>query len=614
MIERETAVQTPRPRLAQGGLGLALGLMLAACGSSGTDGKPNAAPIANAGAAQNAKVDFAVTVDGSASSDPEGAALAYYWGITAQPPNSKAKLSGANTAKATFTPDVAGEYTLRLMVSDGVNVSAPAYVKVTAVLGNYPPVADAGTAKTAGVGALVTLDGSASHDRNNDPLTFAWTLTGKPADSQATLDAATATSVSATFTPDVVGTYVASLVVSDGQETSAPATVTITVRAGNLAPIADPTLSPTTGVVGRVVKLNGGKSSDGNNDPLTYAWTLTGKPAESKATLDAATATSVSATFTPDVVGTYVASLVVNDGKVGSTDAAVTIAVVANERPVAKAGPAQNVIPGTLATLDGTGSSDANGDAVTYAWTTISSPPASAAALAGADTAHPSFIPDIAGSVAASWQFQLVVSDGLLDSTSTTVTITTTGFTPTQDFFAPYLDPADATSFLATTAPVVKAPIRFFSTGKANLKMYQASSGATGVLYNGDSFKTSAANLFADGGTVDLTLKTSLTRFVSMPYSRVAVPVTAAVTYAYVPPNPNTCKTAQLLLVDAAGKILKAQNVCGDTTPTTLSVSFTDPTNTEVHVLFSRGSDTNATTGKGFGGFRLFGMTLTKTP
>jgi hypothetical protein len=43
------------------------------------------------------------------------------------------------------------------------------------------PVAIVGPDLTVDRGALVILDGSASHDRDHDPLTFAWTQTGGPA-------------------------------------------------------------------------------------------------------------------------------------------------------------------------------------------------------------------------------------------------------------------------------------------------------------------------------------------------------------------------------------------------------------------------------------------------
>ncbi|NBV05425.1 MAG: hypothetical protein EBS08_07175, partial [Cytophagia bacterium] len=85
--------------------------------------------------------------------------------------------------------------------------------------------------------------------------------------------------------------------------------------------------------------------------------------------------------FTADLAGTYVIALVVNDGKVSSTRATVNVvASVNNSAPVAIPGPNQNVPLGTVVTLDGTGSTDANFDTLTYKWAMIGRPDGSTAA------------------------------------------------------------------------------------------------------------------------------------------------------------------------------------------------------------------------------------------
>lgn len=92
---------------------------------------------------------------------------------------------------------------------------------------NSALVANAGADLTADVGALVSLDGSASSDTDGDELTFAWSLTASPSGSAATLHGAeTATP---RFTPDAAGTYELELTVSDGTD-SATDVVSVTVN------------------------------------------------------------------------------------------------------------------------------------------------------------------------------------------------------------------------------------------------------------------------------------------------------------------------------------------------------------------------------------------------
>lgn len=118
------------------------------------------------------------------------------------------------------------------MVNDGQVNSTASTVTITASVANVAPVANAGTAQNVTTGTLVTLNGSASSDANSDPLTYSWTLTSAPVGSSANL--INATSAAPTYTADVAGTYVASLVVNDGQVSSAASTVTITATSSTI--------------------------------------------------------------------------------------------------------------------------------------------------------------------------------------------------------------------------------------------------------------------------------------------------------------------------------------------------------------------------------------------
>lgn len=281
--------------------------------------------------------------------------------------------------------------------------------------GNTAPVANAGPAQKVVTGMLVTLTGNGSSDANGDPLTYAWTLTSKPAGSNAALAGATLATPS--FTADAVGTYIASLIVNDGKVNSAESTVMVTATAANAVPVANAGANQTV-VAAAVVTLNGSASWDANGDPLTYVWTLTSKPAGSSAALIGGN--SIMPSFTADAVGTYVASLLVNDGKVNSAASTVTvIATVANGAPVADAGVSQSVTTITLITLDGTASSDPDGDPLTYAWTLISKPVGSTPLFYAQNTPKPQFQANSSGT----YVFSLVVSDGNFSSAPSTVTV-----------------------------------------------------------------------------------------------------------------------------------------------------------------------------------------------
>ena len=115
----------------------------------------------------------------------------------------------------------------------------------------------------------------------------------------------------------------------------------------------------------------------------------------------------MSPTFTVDRAGNYVAQLIVNDGTVNSAPDTVIITSV-NVAPVANAGPDQaGKAPGALITLNGSASSDANGDPLTYSWS-LTSAGRQRRGPASPTSVSPTFTVDLAGNYVA----QLIVNDG----------------------------------------------------------------------------------------------------------------------------------------------------------------------------------------------------------
>jgi len=91
---------------------------------------PNQPPTANAGSAQTVRQSSLVTLNGSASTDPDNgpSPLSYSWTKIAGP---NVSLTGATTAGPKFTPSVKGLYTFGLIVNDGLVNSTSASVKIT---------------------------------------------------------------------------------------------------------------------------------------------------------------------------------------------------------------------------------------------------------------------------------------------------------------------------------------------------------------------------------------------------------------------------------------------------------------------------------------------------
>lgn len=318
------------------------------------------------------------------------------------------------------------------------------------------PVANAGTNQTVNALDTVILDGSGSSDPNSPPLplTYSWSqASGIP----VTLTGAN--TVSAMFTaPNVPASgavLVFQLVVSNGASQPATNLVSVTVAGVNTPPIANAGPNQSVGEA-TLVTLDGSGSSDANNDVLTLQWSQVSGPA---VTLSGAN--TVNPTFTAPNVTHALGSvalqfqLVVNDGQVSSAGDTVSITVTnVNDAPVANAGNNQTVNELQAVTLNGTASSDPDGNTLTYTWTQILGSPT--VTLSGANTATPSFtapqlnIGGTNGSITLT--FKLTVSDGIAQSTGTVnVQVNNVDHAPIADAGPDQTVPAGTTVTLSGT-------------------------------------------------------------------------------------------------------------------------------------------------------------------
>lgn len=178
---------------------------------------------------------------------------------------------------------------------------------------------------------------------------------------------------------------------------------------GNSAPVADAGGDLTT-FAGAVADLDGTWSLDPDGDPLEFTWFMVSRPPASGAELINEDRSEASIYL--DVAGRYEVQLTVTDGALFDTDTAVITAERSNGVPIANAGLDQSVNEGQSVTLDGTASSDSDGDALSYSWAMLSRPGTSLATLSNPASPTPRFTADQPGT----YELQLVVNDGQTDS------------------------------------------------------------------------------------------------------------------------------------------------------------------------------------------------------
>lgn len=244
------------------------------------------------------------------------------YSVTTPPKNGK--LSG-NPPNLVYTPDkdFSGTDTFTFTARDGTLNSDPCIVTITVLPENDPPIAQAQVLPLDEDTRIdIVLRGS---DDGGQPLSYKITQT-------TTRGTLSGTPPNLSYRPgtNFVGTDTLQFTAFDGQLTSSPGVITLNVRAVNDAPVAvaqNLTLPEDDKLA---ITLRG---SDVDGDRLTYSII-------SRTTRGTLTGTPPNLTYTPaaDFTGTDKFTFTVNDGRVTSAAATVTIQVTpVNDAPVAVA-------------------------------------------------------------------------------------------------------------------------------------------------------------------------------------------------------------------------------------------------------------------------------------
>ena len=278
------------------------------------------------------------------ATDADGDTISYAWSrkegetIPALPDGT-----ALNEAELSFTPTVAGTYTMMVTASDGNGNSDEQEVLITVTGGPTISIADVSGAE----GGRFSFTVSASEAPSQD-VTFQYTVTAESSDT-ATADtdfAAVATAMTGTIAAGEESTTIDVAVIDDGlDEGDETFTVSLSNPSGGFA-IADATargtitdddhspvlttIPPQTGAVGTMFSVTA-TATDADGDTITYAWSR--KEGETIPALPPGTALNeATLRFTPTAVGTYTMMVTAADGNGNSSDPQ-EVAITVSARP-----------------------------------------------------------------------------------------------------------------------------------------------------------------------------------------------------------------------------------------------------------------------------------------
>ena len=299
---------------------------------------------------------------------------------------------------------------------------------------NEDPIAVASSDVTsANEGMTVNLDGSSSSDSDGEIISYAWELISPDVElviSKA--DEARASFIAPSL--DSSTDYIFQLTVTDNDNAEDISTITIIILDSSsdiVPPVAN--AGSDRGVTeGDSVSLDGSGSTDSDGTIVDYSWELISPDVE----LTITNANQAQASFTAPAVDAdtdYVFRLTVTDDDDASANATVTISI-ANKviAPSASAGNNRNVTEGDSVTLDGSGSSDDDGEIISYTWELIS--PDAELTITNDDKAQASFIAPAVDSI-TNYIFQITVTDN--DNAIDTATVTISILDSSSDIIPP---------------------------------------------------------------------------------------------------------------------------------------------------------------------------------
>ncbi len=359
----------------------------------------NQPPVANAGVDQVVDEGAVVTLDASASTDPEQSPLVATW---TQLDGPSVTLTGNTFTAPQVTADEVLRFSLR--VNDGtVDSLNTDEVTVTVRNVNRAPTVDAGVNFTVDENVTFVLDATGV-DPDGDALTVEWQQVSGPAVSLATplewRTAATAPQVTA-------DTQLVFEVTARDATLATSARVTVTVRNVNRAPVVNASANFT--VDERAAFALEATGSDPDGDTLTVAWRQVSGPAASLGTLQQWRVPAAAPEVTADAQ--LVFEVTARDATL-ATSARVTVTVRHVNRAPGVTALAPTPVDTDTSVIVEAVAVDPDGDAVTVSWQQVGGPTVTWAPYTATSI---EFRAPAAGSAVV---FEATASDGALQSSS----------------------------------------------------------------------------------------------------------------------------------------------------------------------------------------------------
>jgi len=278
-------------------------------------------------------VDF----DASASYDPDGAIISYFWNF-----------SDGNTGSGSLTTHSYAEngtYTVTLTVTDNDGLNGTHSQSVT-VLNRSPVAVFTESAENVSTGEVIYFDASQSYDPDGSIISFFWDFGDGTDATGVTVDHAYADN----------GTYTVVLTVTDND--GATSSMYAVKNVLNRPPVAEFTESAETVLTGVTIHFDASPSHDQDGMIVNYYWDFG----------DGATTTGIAVDHAYVDDGSYNVTLTVKDDD-GATAIAGSTKVVLNRSPVASFSENATVVyTSVIIRFDASTSYDLDGVIADYSW------------------------------------------------------------------------------------------------------------------------------------------------------------------------------------------------------------------------------------------------------